>query len=74
MTDPGTVLVHLLVLVLVLLVYFIPSFVAVHRKHQQAAPIFLLNLCLGWTFLGWFVALMWSVSAVHHDVVESNNQ
>lgn len=38
--------------------YFIPSFVAHNKKNSTA--IFLLNLFLGWTFLGWVVALVWA--------------
>jgi hypothetical protein len=40
--------------------YFVPSFLAIKRKN--AAAIFMLNLFLGWTFIGWVVALVWAVS------------
>ena len=42
--------------------YFIPSFVANSKQHPFMAGIFLLNLCLGWTIVGWVVALVWAVS------------
>lgn len=41
--------------------YFIPTIVAGLRHHRQALPIFALNLLLGWTFLGWVAALVWSL-------------
>jgi len=41
--------------------YFIPSFVAYNRNHRQFNAIFILNFLLGWTFIGWVVALIWSV-------------
>jgi len=41
---------------LVLLLYFLPSFVAIARRNRLTAVI-VLNLLLGWTVLGWFVAL-----------------
>lgn len=41
-------------------VYFLPSFVAAGNKHRQSTAIFLLNLLLGWTVLGWIAALIWS--------------
>jgi Superinfection immunity protein len=48
-------------LVLTLLcAYFLPSSIAKGAKHPQTTAIFLLNLLLGWTFLGWVVALIWA--------------
>lgn len=49
------------------LCYFIPALIASRRKHHQRTAIFLLNLLLGWTFLGWVGALVWSVTAVQRD-------
>lgn len=40
--------------------YFLPTFAASQRRHPQATAIFVLNLVLGWTFLGWAVALVWA--------------
>ena len=52
-------------LILTLLaLYFLPSFVAIARKHHQASTVFVINLFLGWTFIGWVVALAMAVSAV----------
>ena len=42
-------------------VYFLPSFIAFSRAHKDRLVIFLLNLFLGWTFLGWVWALIWSL-------------
>lgn len=42
--------------------YFFPTLVAYLRKHPQTLAIGLLNLFLGWTFLGWVAALIWSVT------------
>lgn len=44
-------------------VYFIPSFVAGGRNHRNANAILALNLLLGWTFLGWAIALIWALTA-----------
>jgi len=41
-----------------LLVYFLPSIIA-HEK-RSFGGIFVLNLLLGWTVIGWFVALIWA--------------
>ena len=43
-------------------IYFIPTINAYSRKHRSAAGIFLLNLFLGWTLLGWIIALVWSAT------------
>jgi hypothetical protein len=43
--------------------YFLPSMIAVARSHRNALPIFILNLFLGWTFLGWIIALVWCFTA-----------
>ena len=44
-------------------IYFLPSIIAGVRDHRNGASIAILNLLLGWTLVGWVVALAWSVSA-----------
>ena len=39
---------------------FLPTIVAVVRKHRQVVPILILNIFLWWTFIGWAVALAWA--------------
>lgn len=46
-----------------LVVYFVPCLVASRRNHNNAMPIFVVNLFLGWTFLGWVVSMAWAMSA-----------
>jgi len=55
--------------ILVILIYFIPSFVAVYRKHNNAIPIVVLNFFLGWTFFGWVISLVWALT----DNVKNKN-
>ncbi len=43
------------------IIYFIPTIIAVFRKHKNTAAIFVVNLFLGMTFFGWVFALAWSV-------------
>ncbi len=40
--------------------YFIPAIVAFNRKKSNRHAILLLNIFLGWTFIGWIVALVWA--------------
>jgi ABC-type transport system involved in cytochrome c biogenesis permease component len=49
-------------LIVGLLLYFVPSVVAFVRSHHNKWAIFALNLLLGWTFLGWIAALVWSLT------------
>ena len=43
--------------------YFMPCFVAGSRLHRNRVAIAALNTLLGWTFLGWVLALVWSFTA-----------
>jgi hypothetical protein len=45
------------------LLYFIPAVVAVRRHHRQRLAITVLNVLLGWTLIGWVVALVWACTA-----------
>lgn len=46
-----------------LMVYFAPWLVAVARRARRTPGIFVINLFLGWTLLGWVGALAWAVAA-----------
>ena len=54
-------LLEILLVILVFIAYFLPSLIAFLRQHKNKLAIFLLNLILGWTVLGWVVSLVWSV-------------
>jgi hypothetical protein len=41
--------------------YFLPSIIALARSKRDIAGILLLNILLGWTVIGWIVALIWAV-------------
>jgi Superinfection immunity protein len=53
------VIVYLALIVL----YFIPTIIADSRNSIHKVSIFILNLFLGWTFLGWLVSLIWAFSS-----------
>jgi len=53
-------MIHLLIL---LAIYFLPAIIAGHRHLHERTAITLLNLFLGWTFIGWVIALIWAVTA-----------
>jgi hypothetical protein len=45
-----------------LFIYFLPTYFG--RNKRNVGAIFALNLFLGWTLIGWVLALVWAVS---HD-------
>lgn len=56
-SDPGLV-------VSLLILYFLPTVIAGCRHHHQLGAIVVVNLFLGWTGLGWIVALAMACGAV----------
>lgn len=62
----GAVVLFLLALVVLgIILYFLPSFIAFKREHPNRWPIFLINLVFGSTLLGWIGALIWALNAIH---------
>jgi T4 superinfection immunity protein len=43
--------------------YLLPAFVAEWRRHKNAVAIAVLNILLGWTVLGWIIALVWAFTS-----------
>ncbi len=54
-----------------LALYFSPGIVAEARGHPNRMPIFLLNLFLGWTVVGWVGALVWAYSSNQPSVANA---
>ncbi len=46
-----------------ILLYLLPALVAGGRGHRNQNSIAVINLFLGWTLIGWVVALAWACSA-----------
>lgn len=55
-----TITFDLVLLAIALSIYFLPTWIAWGRNHFNVLPIFVLNLLLGWTFVGWVLALVWA--------------
>lgn len=63
--SPGAFVLAGVVIVMAILLFFLPTFIAAKRSHPNVAPIFVINLLLGPVFgIGWVAALAWSVSAI----------
>jgi uncharacterized membrane protein len=56
----SNVFVFALILVIII-IYFAPSFIAYSRNHLNRQVIYIINFLAGWTFVGWMVALVWSL-------------
>jgi len=54
-------------LAFLVLLYFLPTIIG--RAKRDFAGIFLLNLFLGWTVIGWVIALIWAIAAEPHPYV-----
>lgn len=56
---------EVLLLILLVALYFLPGIIASRRHHSSAGGIWVVNIFLGWTFLGWVIALAWAASGRH---------
>ena len=54
---------YAIVAIAAILIYFAPTFIAAYRKLGDVWAILVINLFLGWTIVGWVVALAWAVAA-----------
>ena len=49
------------IITLLSLFYFLPFAIAFNRKRANTGAIFALNLFLGWSLIGWEIALVWAL-------------
>lgn len=45
-------------------IYLLPAAIALRRGHPQRYAITGLNVLLGWCFIGWIAAFVWSLTEV----------
>lgn len=48
------------IIIVFLVVYFLPTLVVIFKNKNNGCSIIIINLFLGWTFIGWVVALAWA--------------
>ena len=58
--DNATFIAVILGGIIALFVSFLPTVVASSRNCKATGGIFVVNLFLGWTVLGWIIALAWA--------------
>lgn len=66
--DAGATIQAILLMAVLALGYFVPTVIAASRKHHNLGAIIAVNVLLGWTFIGWVVALVWSLTEAHPTV------
>jgi hypothetical protein len=49
--------------------YWLPAIIAIARHTNSALGVAALNFLLGWTGVGWVLALMWALAASPHAQV-----
>ncbi len=62
MQSGGDVVSSIDFFVIGLWIYFLPALHALWKKRRNRGAIFALNFFLGWTLIGWIVALVWSLT------------
>lgn len=62
-----------LLLIAAVWIYFMPSIIANNRRHKDRFAILLVNFLLGWTSIGWVIALVWSFTSSQDSVVIIHN-
>ena len=60
-----------IMILIVGLIYFLPTIVAFGKGRSNSFAIFALNLFLGFTLLGWVIALVWALT---EDSVKIKNK
>lgn len=67
---------HIIMLILIVIPYFVPTIIAFNRKKTNTGAIFALNLFLGWSLIGWVIALIWALSNIEapQQIVISSKQ
>ena len=60
-TEAASLILGLGIIVFVIAIYFLPTILAASRKLASAGGLlFVVNLLLGWTLIGWAVCLLWA--------------
>ena len=74
-STSGKGLADLLVFLVLLGMYLSPAIIAFIRGHKSRWGIAVLNLFFGWSVLGWFISLIWSLSnnGINNNVINITN-
>ena len=59
--------------IIIILLYFVPAVTAYENKKKNKQSILVINIFLGWTFIGWIVALAMAVGKNAEPSVEEKS-
>jgi hypothetical protein len=65
-SDTGSVILGFAFWALIIIAYWAPTLIAWTRHVPNLAQVAIVNGFLGWTFVGWVVALVMAVKSVPH--------
>lgn len=68
--DVIAVLVMIALILIVLGLYWLPSIIGYYRHVSRIFPVVVTNALLGWTVVGWLVALVMAMRAPRPSVGE----
>jgi hypothetical protein len=58
--NAGSLLFALIIFLAGFFIYLLPTLLALTFRRRQMGAIFVLNLLLGWTVIGWAAAMVWA--------------
>ena len=63
-------------LLFLFVMYWLPTLIAIVRGTPSALGVAMLNFFLGWTIIGWILALVWALAASNnpHVIVIENGR
>lgn len=61
----------LIVFIIFWIIYFIPYLISNYRTNKNETIIFLLNLFLGWTIIGWIILLV--IAIINKELIKKDN-
>ena len=53
--------IYITIMILLILLYFLPSIIAMKKKNKNIVTIITINLFFGWTIIGWIFTLIWVI-------------
>ena len=65
--DEYHFIIGLVIIILLLLIFFLPTIIAFSKRRKHKWIILFINVVFGFTLIGWFGALIWSI--VGDDII-----
>lgn len=57
-------------IIMVFVIIPLPSWIAIFRKHPYRKPIFVLNIALVWTGIGWIALIVWAFTGNKSEIID----